>query len=84
MKIETFALERWMTRWEMDVQYDIAESGIYPMTTREPTNHAGWGRSGANARATIRPAANAAAQNAACAAQKENSRRAEFKADEPR
>jgi aspartate/methionine/tyrosine aminotransferase len=35
VKIETFALERWMTRWEMDVQYDIAESGIYPMTTRE-------------------------------------------------
>lgn len=35
MKIETFALERWMTRWEMDVEYDIAESGIYPMTTRE-------------------------------------------------
>ncbi len=35
MKIETFALERWMTRWELDVDYDIAESGIYPMTTRE-------------------------------------------------
>lgn len=35
MKIETFALERWMTRWELDVEYDIAESGIYPMTTRE-------------------------------------------------
>jgi aspartate/methionine/tyrosine aminotransferase len=35
VKIETFALERWMTRWELDVQYDIAESGIYPMTTRE-------------------------------------------------
>jgi aspartate/methionine/tyrosine aminotransferase len=35
VKIETFALERWMTRWEMDVSWDIAESGIYPMTTRE-------------------------------------------------
>ena len=35
MKIETFALERWMTRWELDVEYDIAESGIYPMTARE-------------------------------------------------
>ena len=35
MKIETFALERWMTRWELDVTYDIAESGIYPMTMRE-------------------------------------------------
>jgi aspartate/methionine/tyrosine aminotransferase len=35
LKIETFALERWMTRWELDVAYDIAESGIYPMTMRE-------------------------------------------------
>ncbi len=35
MKIETFALERWMSRWEMNVKYDIAESGIFPMTTRE-------------------------------------------------
>jgi aspartate/methionine/tyrosine aminotransferase len=35
VKIETFALERWMSRWEMNVKYDIAESGIFPMTTRE-------------------------------------------------
>ena len=35
MKIETFALERWMSRWEMNVKYDLAESGIFPMTTRE-------------------------------------------------
>jgi aspartate/methionine/tyrosine aminotransferase len=35
VRIEPFALERWMTRYEMDVQWDIAESGIYPMSTRE-------------------------------------------------
>lgn len=35
MKIETFALERWMTTYEVDVDYDIAESGIYPMTVSE-------------------------------------------------
>jgi aspartate/methionine/tyrosine aminotransferase len=35
MKIETFDLERWMTTWEMHVEFDIAESGILPMTTRE-------------------------------------------------
>jgi aspartate/methionine/tyrosine aminotransferase len=35
VKIETFALERWMTTWETKVEYDIAESGIFPMSTRE-------------------------------------------------
>ena len=35
MKIETFALERWMTAWETKTPYDIAESGIFPMTVRE-------------------------------------------------
>lgn len=35
MKIETFALERWMTTWELDVEFDITESGIYPMSLRE-------------------------------------------------
>ena len=35
MKIEPFALERWMTTYEMDVEYDIAESGIYPQTVQE-------------------------------------------------
>jgi len=35
MKIETFALERWMTTWETQVEYDIAESGIYPMSVNE-------------------------------------------------
>ncbi len=34
-KIEPFALERWMTAYEMDVEYDIAESGIFPLTVRE-------------------------------------------------
>jgi aspartate/methionine/tyrosine aminotransferase len=32
VKIERFALERWMTTWEMDVDFDIAESGIAPFT----------------------------------------------------
>ena len=31
MKIEAFALERWMTRHETRVRYDLAESGIYPL-----------------------------------------------------
>mgnify|MGYP000116292215 CR=1 FL=1 len=35
MKIEPFALERWMTTYETRVQYDIAESGIFPLTTNE-------------------------------------------------
>jgi aspartate/methionine/tyrosine aminotransferase len=34
-KIEPFALERWMTTHEMNVDYDIAESGICPLTARE-------------------------------------------------
>src|SRR5262245_51454506 len=35
MKIETFLLERWMTRHEMNVRYDIAESGILPLSTND-------------------------------------------------
>lgn len=35
MKIEPFALERWMTAYEMDVEYDIAESGILPLTAND-------------------------------------------------
>ena len=35
MKIETFALERWMTTYETRVDYDIAESGILPLTTND-------------------------------------------------
>jgi aspartate/methionine/tyrosine aminotransferase len=32
MKIDRFELERWMTRWELDVDYDICESGILPLS----------------------------------------------------
>jgi aspartate/methionine/tyrosine aminotransferase len=35
MKVETFLLERWMTRHELHVEYDICESGIYPLTVDE-------------------------------------------------
>lgn len=35
MNIETFVLERWMTRWELDVDFDIAESGILPLSLAE-------------------------------------------------
>lgn len=35
MRIETFALERWMTRWETQVQFDLAESGIKPLTVED-------------------------------------------------
>ena len=35
MRIEPFQLERWMTKHELNVTWDIAESGIFPMSTRE-------------------------------------------------
>ena len=35
MRIETFQLERWMTTYELDVDFDITESGIYPMSVRD-------------------------------------------------
>lgn len=35
MKIERFALERWMTAHELHVEYDIAESGIFPLTVSD-------------------------------------------------
>jgi aspartate/methionine/tyrosine aminotransferase len=35
VKIERFALERWMTAWETRTPFDIAESGIFPQTLRE-------------------------------------------------
>jgi aspartate/methionine/tyrosine aminotransferase len=35
VKIEPFALERWMTTWETQVEFDIAESGILPLTVNE-------------------------------------------------
>ncbi len=35
MPIEPFALERWMTTWETRVRYDLAESGIQPLSVNE-------------------------------------------------
>lgn len=35
MKIETFLLERWMSRHETHVRYDIAESGILPLSVND-------------------------------------------------
>ena len=35
MRIEPFALERWLTAHELHVEYDIAESGIYPLTAQD-------------------------------------------------
>lgn len=35
MKIDEFLLERWMTRHETNVRYDIAESGILPLSTQD-------------------------------------------------
>jgi aspartate/methionine/tyrosine aminotransferase len=35
LKIESFALERWMTTWEMKVEFDLTESGILPMTVND-------------------------------------------------
>lgn len=35
MKIEPFALERWMTTYELDAEYDITESGIQPLTLND-------------------------------------------------
>ncbi len=35
MKIERFELERWMTAYEMHVEVDIAESGIFPLTVSD-------------------------------------------------
>jgi aspartate/methionine/tyrosine aminotransferase len=35
VRIEPFALERWLTAHELHVDYDIAESGILPLTVQE-------------------------------------------------
>jgi len=35
MKLEPFALERWMTTYENCVRFDIAESGILPLTVND-------------------------------------------------
>lgn len=44
MKIETFALERWMTTWELNVTHDITESGISPMSIDDLLRVAGVDR----------------------------------------
>jgi aspartate/methionine/tyrosine aminotransferase len=41
VKIEPFALERWMTTWETQVEFDIAESGILPLTVNDLLDFAG-------------------------------------------
>jgi len=35
MHLVPFALERWMTTYETRVEYDLAESGVHPLTTAE-------------------------------------------------
>lgn len=35
MRLPPFALERWMTTYETQVEYDLAESGIQPLSTAE-------------------------------------------------
>ena len=35
MKIEKFALERWLSAHELHVKYDIAESGILPLSLND-------------------------------------------------
>jgi hypothetical protein len=35
VKLEPFLLERWMTRHETHVRYDIAESGILPLSMND-------------------------------------------------
>src|SRR5690348_1562293 len=35
MKIEAFQLERWQSVWENQVELNIAESGVEPLTLRE-------------------------------------------------
>lgn len=35
MKIETFEMERWQSQWENVVEYNLAESGVDPMTVEE-------------------------------------------------
>ena len=48
MKLERFELERWMTRWELEVDYDICESGILPLSLGEL-----YGLIGGDAAATL-------------------------------
>ena len=35
MKVEPFEMERWQSQWENVVEYNLAESGVHPMTVSE-------------------------------------------------
>lgn len=35
MKIRTFEMERWQSTWENQVEYNLSESGVHPMTLAE-------------------------------------------------
>ncbi len=35
MKFRPFELERWQSRWEHRVRYNLSESGVHPLTVRE-------------------------------------------------
>ncbi|MGH9349000.1 MAG: aminotransferase class I/II-fold pyridoxal phosphate-dependent enzyme [Vicinamibacterales bacterium] len=41
MKIEPFAMERWQSTYENDVEFNLAESGVHPLTVRELLDDAG-------------------------------------------
>jgi len=42
VKLEAFLLERWMTRHETHVRYDIAESGILPLSMNDLLDFERW------------------------------------------
>ena len=35
MKIDTFEMERWQSKWEHSVKYNLSESGVHPLTMEE-------------------------------------------------
>ncbi len=41
MRLEPFVMERWQSTWENRVDYNLSESGVHPMTTRELLTLAG-------------------------------------------
>ena len=52
MYLPPFLLERWMTRHETHVRYDIAESGILPLSTNDLLDFEPAGSARADARAS--------------------------------
>lgn len=34
MKIEPFEMERWQSTWENEVQYNLSESGVHPLSLK--------------------------------------------------